>query len=112
LAYKPNDPLNNMAAVWHVYNFNICNTVSCYNANAGPVLAQVPVIVTETGADTCDATWWNTYLSWLDTSGVSYLAWVWNTWGASCTTLSLINDYAGTPTQMGQIYKTHLGGLP
>ena len=112
LAYKPNDPLNNMAAVWHVYNFNVCSTVSCYNANAGPVLAQVPVIVTETGADTCDATWWNTYLSWLDTSGVSYLAWVWNTWGASCTTLSLINDYAGTPTQMGQIYKTHLGGLP
>ena len=74
--------------------------------------AELRRSLTETGADTCDATWWNTYLSWLDTSGVSYLAWVWNTWGASCTTLSLINDYAGTPTQMGQIYKTHLGGLP
>ena len=112
LAYKPNDPLNNMAAVWHVYNFNICSTVSCYNANAGPVLAQVPVIVTETGADNCDPTWWNTYLSWLDTNGVSYLAWVWNTWGSSCTTLSLITNYSGATTQMGLIYKNHLAGLP
>jgi cellulase (glycosyl hydrolase family 5) len=25
LAYKPNDPLGDLAAAWHVYNFNACN---------------------------------------------------------------------------------------
>src|SRR5947208_16581154 len=54
LAYKPNDPLNNLAAGWHLYNFNICSSSSCYDSQAGTLAAQVPILVTETGADSCD----------------------------------------------------------
>src|SRR5438132_10294484 len=30
LTYKPTDPLNNLVAAWHVYEFTPCNNVSCY----------------------------------------------------------------------------------
>ena len=112
LTYKPSDPLNNLVAAWHVYNFTLCATVSCYQQTVGVVGGQVPVVAMEIGDNACDATWANTLLDWLDTRQMGYAAWVWNTWGPNCDTLALISDYSGTPTANGQIYKTHLAGLP
>ena len=86
--------------------------MTCYDATAGIVAAQVPIVVTETGTDSCDGTWWNTFLSWLDAHQTSYQAWTWDTWGGSCPVLSLITDYSGTPTTNGQIFKNHLALLP
>lgn len=104
--YKPTDPLNNMGAVWHVYNFNICSTVSCYDTNAGPVLAKYPIVATEIGEDDCQGSFITTLMGWLDTNGGSYVAHVWDTWG-SC--LSLISTFSGTPNgTYGQTYHDHL----
>lgn len=108
LTYKPSDPLNNLVAAWHVYNFNICNTSTCWNSKVATVGAQVPVIATEIGDDSCNATFMNALMVWLDAHNSGYLAWTWDTWGTTCGDIALVRDYAGTPTTYGQIYKTHL----
>jgi endoglucanase len=112
LANKPADPLNNLAASWHVYNFNTCNTIGCFESTVAPVAAQVPVIASEIGMNTCDATFLNALMGWLDAHQMSYLAWTWNIWGPDCSSFGLIADYSGTPTPYGQIYKDHLAQLP
>jgi hypothetical protein len=111
-AYRPSDPLNNLGAAWHVYDFNGCMTVSCYNSQGAPVVASVPLVVTETNSTNCDATWWNALFNWLDSHGASYTAWTWNTWGSSCSDFSLISTYAGATNWSGNVYKQHLAGLP
>jgi len=108
LAYKPSDPLNNLAAAWHVYNFNICAAATCWNSTAGAVAAQVPVVATEIGTDNCSATFMTSLMSWLDAHNMGYLGWTWDDWGTTCGAIALIVDYSGTPTTYGQIYKTHL----
>ena len=108
LTYEPTDPLNNIAAAWHVYNFNLCNTINCWDATAGVVGRQVPIIATEIGDDACNASFMGALMVWLDTHGAGYLAWTWDTWGTACANIALISDYAGTPTVYGQIFKSHL----
>ena len=112
LSYKPNDPQNGIAAAWHVYDFNGCMDVNCYNSQGGPVVASVPLVVTETNSNSCNATWWNALFNWLDAHGAGYTPWTWNTWGTACSDKSLISDYSGTPSTSGQQYKNHLAGLP
>ena len=112
LAYKPNDPLNSLVAAWHVYNFNECSSLACYDSTAGVVAAQVPIITEEIGTSTCDPIFFNTLMSWLDAHQTGYLAWTWNTWPATCDMLSLITDWGGSPTQYGTLFKNHLIALP
>jgi hypothetical protein len=112
-AFRPGDPLNNLVAAWHVYNFNACNNTSCWETTAVPLMAQVPVLVTETGMDSCDGVWWNSFLDWLDAGQTGYLAWTWNRWSIACDSRALVTDYyTATPTEYGQIYRTHLANLP
>ncbi len=108
LAYKPNDPRNNLVASWHVYDFNACQTVSCYDSTVGVVAKSVPVLALEFGSSNCDPTWLGTTMGWFDSHNLGYFAWTWNNWGSACSSLSLISSDAGTPTQWGQIYRTHL----
>jgi hypothetical protein len=111
LEYKPTDPLNNLVAAWHVYDFNICSTVACYDATAGPVAAQVPLMVTEMGSRVCDATFMNNLWSWLDARSAGYVVWTWDV-GSGCSDMALQSNYTtGAPTQYGQIYKDHLNAL-
>jgi endoglucanase len=106
LQNKPNDPLNQLAAAWHVYNFNLCNNTNCYDTQAGPVAAAVPIVTTEIGEDDCKGTFITTLMGWLDQKGQGYLGWVWDTWGGC---LVLINNYDGTPAgTYGQTYHDHL----
>jgi endoglucanase len=108
LAYKPQDPTGNLIAAWHVYNFNICNNTACYDATAGPVAAQVPLIAGEIGQNDCGSAMFTTLMNWLDAHNAGYLAWTWNTWGSACASLSLITDFAGNPTSYGRVYRDHL----
>jgi len=108
LTYKPSDSLNNLVAAWHVYNFNVCSTSTCWNNTAGTVAAQVPVVATEIGDDSCNATFMNSLMGWLDAHNSGYLAWTWDTWGTTCGDISLISSFTGTPTTYGLIYKNHL----
>lgn len=117
LAYKPSDPLNNLVAAWHTYDFNTCNTVSCYDSTVGVVAAVAPVIATEIGTNSCNATFMNTLMNWLDSKQLGYLAWQWQgppgSWyNTSCSEITLISDFTGTPTTYGLIYKQHLAILP
>jgi endoglucanase len=113
LSYRPTDPRGNLAAAVHIYSFARCTTVACYDSDIAPVAAQAPVITGEFGIGGCDAAaaqWLNTLLSWFDGHQVGYLAFVWNA-PDGCTNGNLIADWDGTPSQYGQIYKTHLDGL-
>jgi hypothetical protein len=112
LAFKPTDPLNNLAAAWHVYQGNTCSDTTCYDQVASPVARSFPIVATEIGDSSCDGTFMTSIMTWLDTQGQSYSAWTWNAWGSACSSYSLIDDYTGTPSgTYGLAYQTHLAGL-
>jgi hypothetical protein len=110
LQNKPNDPLNNLAASFHIYNFNACSNISCLNSQVAPVRAQYPVITGEIGENDCNHGFIDNILPWFDSHQIGYLAWTWNI--ASCAnTPSLLNDYKGTPNNFGIGFKNHLVAL-
>jgi hypothetical protein len=112
LTYKPTDPLSNIAASVHHYNFGGCVTTSCYDTNDGPVAAQVPLVAGEIGENDCASTYIGPLMSWFDSHQQSYLAWTWDTWGTNCGAIALISNYNGTPaTAYGQGYQAHLAAL-
>ncbi len=109
LTHVPADPANNLAAAWHVYDFNLCSDTSCYDATAGAVAKKYPVVATEIGEQDCGGGFITTLMNWLDGKKQSYLAWTWDTWG-DC--LDLIQNYSGTATTpYGTTFKNHVAGL-
>jgi hypothetical protein len=108
LTHEPVDPLHQLAASWHSYPGETCDTASCWASQVAPVAAQVPVVTGEVGDNVCSATTYvGTLLPWADVNGLSYLGWTWNTWG-DCSNI-LIADYTGTPTaNFGQAFQAAL----
>jgi hypothetical protein len=104
----PTDEASNVAASWHVYDFNACNTVNCWNQTVEPVAAHVPVVTGEIGEmsqgpqflwcgtgspnPTCNSSTGTGLLPWLDSQGISYVGWTWDAWNSWD---SLITDYNG-----------------
>jgi len=103
LANEPADPLDNLAASWHIYNFSWCNTATCWNGAADSVSRQVPLVLGELGQDDGGSGFVDSLMNWMDARSQSYLAWTWDVWGQS---LDLITSYDGTPTAYGQTFKT------
>ncbi len=103
-------PGHNLAVSWHSYNFNTCDTESCWTSEVAPVLAKVPVIVGEIGENDCGGSYLDSLTSWLNSETTSYLAWTWDAWG-SCPRV-LITDYAGDATPYGAAYQAILQALP
>ncbi|MFF4969543.1 cellulose binding domain-containing protein [Streptomyces sp. NPDC001037] len=110
LTYRPNDPAGNLAAAYHVYNFNTCSSESCWNSTLAPVAAQVPLIAGEIGENTCSHGFTDQVMKWFDDRNLSYLGWTWNTWDCSSGP-SLISSYDGTPTAYGAGLRDHLRAL-
>ncbi|MFI6438682.1 cellulase family glycosylhydrolase [Streptomyces sp. NPDC050759] len=110
LTYRPADPAGNLAAAWHVYNFNACANESCWNSTLAPVAAQVPLVAGEIGENTCAHGFIDQVMKWFDDRGLSYLGWTWNTWDCSSGP-SLISSYDGTPTAFGTGLRDHLRAL-
>jgi endoglucanase len=110
LTYKPTDPADNLAAAWHVYNFNSCSNESCFNSTLAPVAAQVPLVAGEIGENTCSHGFVDQVMKWFDDRGLSYLGWTWNTWNCN-TGPALITSYDGTPTAFGIGLRDHLRAL-
>ncbi|HSQ67386.1 MAG TPA: cellulase family glycosylhydrolase [Polyangiaceae bacterium] len=109
LTHVPTDPAHNLAAAWHVYNFNVCSSTSCYDSTAGAVAKQYPIVATEIGEDDCGGGFITPLMGWLDGKQQSYLAWTWDTWG-NC--LDLISSYSGSATTpYGTTFKNHIAGL-
>ncbi len=107
LTYAPSDPEGKLVASWHSYNFNSCNTQSCWDSQIAPVAARYPLVVGEIGEDDCAHAYVDTLMNWLDGRGLGYLGWTWNTWDCKSGP-SLITDYDGTPTAYGQGLKNRL----
>ncbi|MDX3577086.1 cellulose binding domain-containing protein [Streptomyces sp. FL07-04A] len=110
LTRKPTDPTGNLAAAYHVYNFNSCADESCWNSTLAPVAAQVPLVAGEIGENTCSHGFVDRVMKWFDDRGLSYLGWTWNAWDCS-TGPSLISAYDGTPTAYGSGLRDHLRAL-
>jgi hypothetical protein len=132
LAYEPTDPAHQLAASFHNYYGESCDTPSCWNTTIAGVAAHVPVVTGEfdqgydcaspptqpSGSTTFD----NTFMDWADGAGVSYLAWGWWVLGNTSTPCSalgggggnyaLISNYGGTPVSPdGTNLHVHLAAL-
>ena len=108
LDYRPEDPLDNLVASWHSYNFNACVTTACWDGTIGTVAAEVPVQAGEIGQDTCAHDYIDQVMDWADANGVGYTAWTWDPWGCSGGNV-LITDWDGTPTSTyGEGFRDHL----
>ncbi|HET9168409.1 MAG TPA: cellulase family glycosylhydrolase [Actinospica sp.] len=109
-AYKPADPTGNLMASWHSYNFNSCNSSTCWNSTIGTVAAKVPVQAGEIGQNNCNHDYIDQVMAWADANGIGYTAWTWNPWGVCASSGNdLIQDWSGTPTvSYGQGYQAHL----
>jgi endoglucanase len=110
LAYEPTDPLHNLAASWHSYNFNSCSSSSCWDSQIAPVAAKVPLVAGEIGENDCGHSYVDGLMSWLDQHAASYLAWTWNTWDCSSGP-ALITAYDGTPTAFGAGIRAHFASF-
>jgi hypothetical protein len=94
LAWRPDDAAGRLIAESHVYNFNVCGSVECFQDEQAPVAAVVPVIWGEYGQDDCGSDFVASALTWADAHISGYEAWAWDTWG-DCE--ALIDDFVGTP---------------
>ena len=112
LQYEPTDPDHNLVASWHSYNFNACSTQSCWTSQVAPVAASVPVVAGEIGENDCAGTYITPLTTWMESEGISFLAWAWNADFACSSGPGLITDYTGTPTAYGAAYKSILQALP
>jgi endoglucanase len=112
LQYEPTDPDHNLVASWHSYNFNTCSTQSCWTSEVAPVAASVPVVAGEIGENDCAGTYITPLTTWMESDGISFLAWAWNADFACSSGPGLITDYTGTPTAYGSAYKAILQALP
>ena len=98
LSHRPRDPLNQLVAEAHVYGFNTCGSVDCFQRTLDPVARRVPMIFGELGdlsdGTTCGSRYISQFVDWADEHDVGYFSWTWDTW-RNCS--ALISDYSGTP---------------
>lgn len=110
LAHEPKDPLNQLIASVHIYNYSACANVGCWNTELAPVSKVVPIVTGEVGQRTCGSSFIRAYMTWADAHGISYIAWTWDTWDRSCGDV-LIRSFRGTPTVLGAAFKSHISSL-
>jgi hypothetical protein len=108
LANEPTDSKGNLAASFHNYNTTVCNTATCWGSQVKTVANQVPVITGELGENDCAHAYIDSYMTWADSNGVSYLGWAWNADFSCGGGPGLISDWMGTPTGFGTGLKAHL----
>jgi endoglucanase len=111
LQYEPTDPDHDLVASWHSYNFNTCDTQSCWTSEVAPVAASVPVVAGEIGENDCAGTYIDPLTTWLKSENISFLAWAWNADFNCSSGPGLITDYTGTPTAYGAAYQSILESL-
>jgi endoglucanase len=111
LSHEPADPVHNLAASWHSYNFNACSNKGCWNKVLAPVIAKVPLIAGEIGENDCAGSYVTRLTKWMDSQSASYLAWTWNSDFNCASGPGLITSYNGNPTPFGAAYVSHLHSM-
>lgn len=115
LSHEPTDPSGpgKLAASVHMYDFNACDTPSCWNSTILPIVQKgIPVVTGELGETDCNATFIESYWAWADPLHLSYLGWTWDTWN-TCSGPVLISNYSGVPYEpYGVAWRAHLLGFP
>lgn len=122
LKHRPDDPIEQMAAVWHPYPTFGASWGSAKHAqpNFAPEVftdilqiqeAGFPVIATETGDRNTEGTRGapliTTVTRWADQHGIGVLGWGWNVWEEPDHVL--IRDVDGTPTDgYGEVFREWL----
>ena len=108
--WMPVDPLHQLVASWHVYNFGSCVTPSCWNANVAAIGGAAPILVGEFGETGCRHGFVDRFMQWADGRddgvGIGYVAWTWNNW-SSCDGPTLLTNYRGDPTGYGVSIRRH-----
>jgi endoglucanase len=107
IEHAPHDPLGQIAASVHLYNFSGCSDDDCFSQRYAAIAAAVPLVAGEIGEDDCGHAFVDDIMTWGDSHGVSYLGWVWNTWDCKRGP-ALIKSYDGTPTAYGEGLRRHL----
>jgi hypothetical protein len=93
-SYRPQD--DQLAAGFHTYNFNKCNTSACWNL----LPSDGPVVITELGENDCASAFARGAIAWARGKGASVFAWTWNRWDCKQGP-ALIEQWDGTPTPYG-----------
>jgi hypothetical protein len=93
-SHRPKD--DQLAISFHAYNFNRCNTASCWKL----VPSDVPIVVTELGENDCSSAFAQDAIAWARRRSASVLAWAWNRWDCKKGP-ALIEQWDGTPTAYG-----------
>ena len=112
LAYKPTDPLGQMAATWHAYPGNDPSQPTTGAAEwgyaAAILAAGYPIVITEFGGDNYAGAptppMLAKLLPWADTNDVNYVAWAFNPWAQYSSSNVLLKDTSGTPTDGYGVY--------
>jgi endoglucanase len=106
-----------LAASFHNYPGQACETAACWDAQIAPVAAQVPVVTTEFAQNDCRDAHVKSYMDWADQHGVGYLMWQWvlpdgPVVCGEASAYSLIADPEGTPrAPLGTALRDHLATL-
>jgi hypothetical protein len=106
LAHAPRDPLGQVVASFHVYDFNPCAAAPCWEAQVAPVAEAIPVVAGELGEDDCAHGFIDAFMSWADAHRLSYLGWTYNPWDCKSGP-SLIRAYDGGVTEFGRGLRQH-----
>jgi hypothetical protein len=114
LRWRPNDPLDRIAASYHSYEDGQCQ-LGCWNHAVARVARRFPIVTGEMGDVDCNHDYIDSYMRWADRHRVSYLGWTWNApvfsdWHCSRGP-SLIRRYNGTPTGYGVGLRDHLRAI-
>ncbi|MDP9345064.1 MAG: glycoside hydrolase family 5 protein [Actinomycetota bacterium] len=106
LRHRPDDPVNQLAAGLHVFDFSGCRSIGCWKSSARRVSREVPVVTTELGQRACSGAFIDRFMDWADSAGVSYIGWAWNPSG--CAAPALIRSWDGQPTASGARLRARL----
>lgn len=116
LEFMPTDPLANIGAAWHIYNFNACvSAAGCWDDQPARIAETVPLVATEIGQNNCEGGFIQPLMQWLDARNSGYLAWSWNTLGAcqpgdASRAWALVTSYYDPQPQSAyaQAFRDHL----
>jgi hypothetical protein len=114
LSHVPVDSARQLVASAHVYNESSgCVTTTCWDQQYAPIARKYPVVTGELGETGCSHAFTDSYMSFADAHGISYLGWSWSL-ETSCLTqtgISLITAWDGTPSASGIGLRDHLRAL-